>query len=127
MQFDDFDEDDFDNEVLWDNEKIVNGFEYVVNEDNDEIIITGYTGSDTKVVIPIMMNDLPVTEIGESTFSGCSSLTEIVIPEGVTKIGERAFSLCRSLTEIKIPESVTEIGESAFEGCSCAPSRFDGQ
>ena len=32
-----------------------------------------------------------VTEIGKSTFSGCSSLQIIDIPNSVTKIGEWAF------------------------------------
>ena len=59
-----------------------------------------------------------VTEISNSTFSGCSSLTDIDIPDGVTKIGSYAFYGCSSLTAIDIPDSVTEIGGSAFEGCS---------
>ena len=32
-----------------------------------------------------------MTEIGYSTFSGCTSLTSITIPDSVTKIGEYAF------------------------------------
>ena len=52
------------------------------------------------------------------TFSNCSSLTSIEIPESVASIGEYAFSNCRSLKSIEIPESVTEIGENAFHDCS---------
>ena len=59
-----------------------------------------------------------VTTIGDSAFSGCSSLTSITIPKGVTTIGDSAFSGCSSLTSITIPKGVTTIGDSAFSGCS---------
>ena len=59
-----------------------------------------------------------VTSIGDHAFSGCSSLTQITIPEGVTSIGDHAFSDCLSLTQIAIPEGVTSIGDYAFAFCS---------
>ena len=59
-----------------------------------------------------------VTFIGESAFRGCSSLTEITIPEGVTSIRESTFYGCSSLTSINIPDGVTSIGGEAFSGCS---------
>ena len=42
------------------------------------------------------------TSIGSSAFSGCSGLTEIVIPEGVTSIGNYAFWGCSSLTTMTV-------------------------
>ncbi len=71
----------------------------------------------SEIVIPKTCNGIPVTAIGNSAFSGCSSLTSITIPEGVTKIDFGAFYKCTSLTSINIPDSVTIIGNSAFEGC----------
>ena len=56
-------------------------------------------------------------EIGESAFSGCSSLSSINIPDGVTSIGYSAFYNCGSLTSVTIPNSVTSIGNSAFYYC----------
>jgi len=58
-----------------------------------------------------------VTNIGDSAFSGCSSLTSITIPVNVTSIGEDTFEYCSSLTSITIPASVTSIGWCAFYGC----------
>ena len=46
-----------------------------------------------------------------------SSLTEIVIPDGVTEIGEGAFADCGNLERIVIPASVTKIGKNAFQNC----------
>ena len=67
----------------------------------------------TNIVIPSS-----VTSIGDNEFGFCSSLTNIVIPESVTSIGNEAFIDCTSLNEINIPSSVTSIGNNTFNGCS---------
>ena len=59
-----------------------------------------------------------VTNIGNSAFYGCSSLTSITIPDNVTSIGGYAFYNCSNLTSITIPDSVTSIGDWAFYNCS---------
>ena len=51
------------------------------------------------------------------TFSGCSGLEEIELPEDLEEIGERAFFCCTSLTEIEIPDPVETIGDYAFSLC----------
>ncbi len=53
-------------------------------------------------------------EIGADTFSGCSVLASVVLPNGVTKIGEYAFKNCSKLAEITIPKTVNYIGGGAF-------------
>jgi len=68
-----------------------------------------------------------VTSIGRIAFEGCRSLTNVTIPESVTSIGERAFYGCRSLTDITIPKGVTSIGHAAFDSCSSLTSScFEG-
>lgn len=39
------------------------------------------------------------------------------IPDGVTYIGNFTFSGCSSLSDIFIPASVSEIGYNVFDGC----------
>lgn len=53
--------------------------------------------TDTGLVIPGAHQGLPVREIGDYAFSGCSGLESITIPEGVTAIGVAAFSRCSDL------------------------------
>lgn len=56
-----------------------------------------------------------VTEIGESAFWDCISLTNITIPDSVTEIGENPFSGCTALKEIRIPKG-TKLKFLKFDG-----------
>lgn len=56
-------------------------------------------------------------EIPESAFAGRSSLTKVIISDGVTSIGDGAFRSCSSLTSVSISASVTNIGNNVFEDC----------
>ena len=59
-----------------------------------------------------------VTFIGNSAFSGCTSLKEITLPNSITSIGYCAFYGCTSLEEITLPDSIASIGDCAFSGCT---------
>ncbi len=89
----------------------------------DYIEISGYVKQpEGKLIIPAEIDGLPVTSIGYESFSSCSGLTSVTIPESVIYIKENAFSSCSGLTSITISNGVISIGSSAFFGCSVLTS-----
>lgn len=91
------------------------GFHYEV--DDGSITIQAYTGEKTELEIPGSIDGIPVTDIAASAFFGKTTLTSVMIPEGVASIGYQAFHSCSSLTSVSIPEGVTTIGGGAFGDC----------
>jgi hypothetical protein len=100
-------------------------FTFVTN--NGAVTITGYTGSGGEVVIPSATNGLPITVIGYWAFSNCTSVTSVIITNGVTVIEGfepggngtgGAFDGCTSLTNVMIGSSVNDIGINAFASCT---------
>ena len=86
--------------------------------DADEIAIVGCNTDVVSVEVPKEIDGKSVTKIGNSAFSRCASLTQIIIPDSVSCIEKYAFDSCTSLTNITIPSGVTNIGERAFYGCT---------
>jgi len=63
-----------------------------------QVTITGYTGTPpAALTIPAMLGGNPVTGIGDSAFSNCTTVASVTIPAGVTSIGNSAFQGCSSL------------------------------
>ena len=62
--------------------------------------------------------DMTETTDTEDWFYGCTSLTDITLPNTCSIIGVSAFENCTSLPSIIIPESVKAIGDAAFNGCT---------
>ena len=70
------------------------------------------------LIIPAVIEDKPVTSIGDQAFYSCTRLTSITIPDSVTSIGKGAFYKCTGLTSITIGNGVTTYGDGAFSACT---------
>lgn len=85
---------------------------------NDGIIITGYTGNRSDIVIEssyeIDGTVYNVIGIGDPVFECTENVTSVVIPQTVKKIGEYAFYNCTALTDVTILGRETVIGKKAF-------------
>ena len=70
------------------------------------------------MVIPAVMNEIPVVKVGNEAFKYNASVTNITIPDSVTSIGNEAFWYCTKLTSVTIGNNVNSIGDRAFNGCT---------
>ena len=95
-----------------------NGQATIQNMSNGEYVAAVDTSARGTLTIPEKFGTNRVVRIGERAFSGCSSVTDIVIPFGVETIGSYAFAGCTSLSPgITIPESVETLGAYVFTNC----------
>ena len=90
------------------------------NEDKPVFEIQGtvlkkYNGQDKKCTIP-----RSVKTIGKSAFSGCTSITTLILSDKVTIIQPTAFSGCTNLKKVlRGPKSrLRTIKKYAFQGCT---------
>ena len=90
----------------------------------DNALYLGNENNPYVVLIKAVNNAITSCQINSKTkiiyieaFSGCTSLENITIPDGVTSIGDWAFSVCESLGSITISDTVTSIGDYAFSVC----------
>lgn len=96
--------------------------------DDDSVMITGYKGEETEIVVPSRIGKARVTAIGEEAFSAApygralnkevrQSITSIVIPESVKEIHSRAFRCCKKLQTVTLMNQSIKIAPSAFWEC----------
>lgn len=62
-----------------------------------------------------------MSSIGESAFSGCTSLKDLVLPTLISSIGANAFAGCTSLTEMEFPVG-TRRDMGIFSNCTSLAS-----
>ena len=70
------------------------------------------------VVLPAVLGGKPIKAIAShASFSSCTGLTSVTIPDSVTSIGDYAFGGCTGLTNVTFGIGVTNIGVGAFSEC----------
>ena len=95
------------------------GFCYYINED-EEVVVFGYTGDKKEVEIPDTIEGLPVTVIDNSNPAGTgfafgmsfASVESIIVPDGVVSIENNAFHSFSG--DVTIPGSVVHIDDFAL-------------
>ena len=104
--------------------------------DDETCRITGYIGKSTVVKLPSVIEGRVVIATATGAFRNNTTITAVIIGDGVQSIGALSFMGCTSLTKVVIPASVTSIGTNAFYNCpnivevatpcnSCASTYFD--
>jgi len=80
--------------------------------------ITGFAGEPTDITIPTALGGVNIVSVGVRAFAGSSTLSSVVIPDGITTISDEAFASCPNLTTIDISSTVSYIGGKAFANCT---------
>ena len=76
-------------------------YTYDINSDSKTCTITGVTDFSAKeLILPAAIDGYTVTAIGEKAFANKTSITTLYIPKTVTKLGNKSFIGCYSLTNI---------------------------
>ena len=73
--------------------------------------------TDSEIVIPTTHNGEKVVGINGFAFERCTSITSIVVPDGVRVIRCYAFEGCTNLTTVYISGKISYIDYGVFEGC----------
>ncbi|GEM_PF-1383262 len=92
---------------------------YTLYDGDTTAAITGYTGTDTELVIPSTIAGKPVTRIGSNAFIDNTTITSVTIPDSVLRIESSAFQNSMVLT-IDLGDGLTYIGQNAFNGSKLA-------
>lgn len=86
--------------------------------DDKKLLLSGYSGNESNLVIPDAIYGLPVEGVADFSFVQNEQLVSVVIPGSVKSIGLAAFYLCSNLTSVVISDGVTSIGGNAFARCT---------
>ena len=84
--------------------------------------LTGYTGTDTAVIMPGEWTDdngvtRIVQTIGNNAFKNNKNITSVIIADSVETMGSNVFDGCSNLVYIKGGINLTNIGNYAFQNC----------
>lgn len=96
-------------------EMVDGDYKYILRS-NGTAWITNYSGNDDIIHIPSYLGEVPVTSIGESSFSE-KAIKEVIMPNAISNISRVAFEDCRELKLISFSNSLRRIGEYAFDSC----------
>ncbi len=89
-----------------------------VSYDGKSMMIVGCADKESKeIIIPPLIDDKPVTVIGNGAFAFCGNLRRIVLPKHVTNIENGAFKGCANLVDAVLSDELKNIGSLSFFGC----------
>ena len=101
------------------------GLNYRVSQKADEslyLTLTGWVSATNEVVVPATVTKddetLPVLEIGKAAFQSKTTITNLVLSEGLEYIGTNAFYGCNKLLGVNLPDSVAVVDREAFYNCT---------
>lgn len=101
------------NNSLGSSEPVLNYADWEYEMDDDDLIVTKYTGNDTNVLIPDTINGVNIHKIDKYTFKDNSTVETVTFKDSedyhILWISSSMFYNCSSLKKVTFPEN-TDIG-----------------
>ena len=90
---------------------------------NSYIIVNGYEGENSEVVIPEAINGLPVVGVSDLAFENNKTITSITYPDTLLSIGAATLKGCINLESLTLNETAAVKGDGVlytlFSGVEC--------
>ena len=99
------------------NHPVTSESDFTYRSENGGIVITGYTGTDSIVVIPEEINGSPVRSIFRGAFDNGSTVKGLYISSNI-HILDTAVFMNNQVLEVVVWDNAQQIGSDAFCGCS---------
>lgn len=78
-----------------------------------------YAFADCELLEELIIAENPaLTDLGAHNFENCTSLSRVVLPDGLVDLGDWTFFGCTALQELTIPATVNVVGGNYFHGSS---------
>lgn len=81
--------------------------------ENGKAVITGYSGKETALSVPRVLDGYLVFAIGDGAFENNKTLVSVTLPEGICEVRQNAFCSCVKLSQINLPATLVRFGENA--------------
>lgn len=86
------------------------------NDDVKEIERLSFSGCSSLETLEIP-NNIIENGISYGDFDGCKSLNQLILPKNISSIGRSSFENCTTLEKVVVYDKVEYIGDNTFEGC----------
>lgn len=107
----------FDATVAVDGSVTLYGVPYTPGVIVEDGVVTGYTGTSSKVYVPMIADGKYVERIAPACFADNTAIREVILPTTIVSVGEKAFYGCTSLTSVNLTAACTTLGAYAFYRC----------
>lgn len=88
-----------------------------VNREQTYVVVTGFTGLESEIMIPSKIEGVPVTAISKKAFLSKKMLRKVILPDTITKVEDWAFAYCDSLETVEFPDTAISFGRAVFLDC----------
>lgn len=92
------------------------GSEFTYEKREGTLALTGYTGSQAVLELPLSRTRRAVSVVAGGAFEANSVITQVTVPEGYTAIERGAFAGIAQPLTLVLPDGLQILEEGAFEG-----------